>query len=302
MDIIENNNEGTSQIIKDVNVDNFMQDVIEASNEKPIVVDFWAPWCEPCKQLTPLLEVAVLENKDKLILAKIDIEKNQEIAAQLKIQSIPTVYAFFEGKVVDGFQGIQSKSEIQKFIQKLISLVGPGEDIEALQDLIKSGLEKREWNEVMEYAQNILTIDQENKIAFGALMRSMIGLNQFEDVREMNEALSPTIRESKPVIDAYSLLETSEKAFEATKNIQIFQTKLNENPNDLDVMLEMAVALYGKGSISESFDLLLRSIEKDSQWSEQAARKQLLEFFNTTGFEAEETILARRKLASLLFS
>jgi len=302
MDIIENNNEGASQIIKDVNVDNFMQDVIEASNEKPIVVDFWAPWCEPCKQLTPLLEAAILENKDKLILAKIDIEKNQEIAAQLKIQSIPTVYAFFEGKVVDGFQGIQSKSEIQKFIQKLISLVGPGEDIEALQDLIKSGLEKREWNEVMEYAQNILTIDQENKIAFGALMRSMIGLNQFEDVREMNEALSPTIRESKPVIDAYSLLETSEKAFEATKNIQIFQTKLNENPNDLDVMLEMAVALYGKGSISESFDLLLRSIEKDSQWSEQAARKQLLEFFNTTGFEAEETILARRKLASLLFS
>lgn len=302
MDIIENNNEGTSQIIKDVNVDNFMQDVIEASNEKPIVVDFWAPWCEPCKQLTPLLEEAVLENKDKLILAKIDIEKNQEIAAQLKIQSIPTVYAFFEGKVVDGFQGIQSKSEIQKFIQKLISLVGPGEDIEALQDLIKSGLEKREWNEVMEYAQNILTIDQENKIAFGALMRSMIGLNQFEDVREMNQALSPTIKESKPVIDAYSLLETSEKAFEATKNIQIFQTKLNENPNDLDVMLEMAVALYGKGSISESFDLLLRSIEKDSQWSEQAARKQLLEFFNTTGFEAEETILARRKLASLLFS
>ena len=88
MDIIENNNEGTSQIIKDVNVDNFMQDVIEASNEKPIVVDFWAPWCEPCKQLTPLLEAAILENKDKLILAKIDIEKNQEIAAQLKIQSI----------------------------------------------------------------------------------------------------------------------------------------------------------------------------------------------------------------------
>ena len=302
MDIIENNNEGTSQIIKDVNVDNFMQDVIEASNEKPIVVDFWAPWCEPCKQLTPLLEAAVLENKDKLILAKIDIEKNQEIAAQLKIQSIPTVYAFFEGKVVDGFQGIQSKSEILKFIQKLINLVGPGEDIEVLQNLIKSGLEKREWNEVMEYAQNILTIDQENKIAFGALMRSMIGLNQFEDVREMNEALSTTISESKPVIDAYSLLETSEKAFEATKNIQIFQTKLNENPNDLDVMLEMAVALYGKGSISESFDLLLRSIDKDSQWSEQAARKQLLEFFNTTGFEAEETILARRKLASLLFS
>ena len=302
MDIIENNNEGTSQIIKDVNVDNFMQDVIEASNEKPIVVDFWAPWCEPCKQLTPLLEAAVLENKDKLILAKIDIEKNQEIAAQLKIQSIPTVYAFFEGKVVDGFQGIQSKSELLKFIQKLINLVGPGEDIEALQNLIKSGLEKREWNEVMEYAQNILTIDQENKIAFGALMRSMIGLNQFEDVREMNEALSTTIKESKPVIDAYSLLEISEKAFEATKNIQTFQAKLNENPNNLDVMLEMAVALYGKGSISESFDLLLRSIEKDSQWSEQAARKQLLEFFNTTGFEAEETILARRKLASLLFS
>ena len=302
MDIIENNHEDTLQTIKDVNVDTFMQDVIEASKEKPIIVDFWAPWCEPCKQLTPLLEAAVLENKGKLTLAKIDIDENQEIAAQLKIQSIPTVYAFFDGKVVDGFQGAKSKSDILKFIQKLDGLVGPGEDVEALQGLIKSALEKREWNKVMEYAQNILAMDQENNIAFGALMRSMIGLNQYDDVREMNEALSSKIRDSKPVMEAFSLLETSEKAHEATKNIQNLEIKLQKNPDDLDIMLEMAVGLYGKGLITESFDLLLKAIEKDSQWSDQAARKQLLDFFNTTGFEAKETILARRKLASLLFS
>ena len=154
----------------------------------------------------------------------------------------------------------------------------------------------------MEYAQNILAMDQENNIAFGALMRSMIGLNQYDDVREMNEALSSKIKDSKPVMEAFSLLETSEKAHEATKNIQNLEIKLQKNPDDLDIMLEMAVGLYGKGLITESFDLLLKAIEKDSQWSDQAARKQLLDFFNTTGFEAKETILARRKLASLLFS
>ena len=302
MDIIENNHESTLQTIKDVNIDNFMKDVIEASKEKPIIVDFWAPWCEPCKQLTPLLEEVVLESKGKLILAKIDIDENQEVASQFKIQSIPMVYAFFDGKVVDGFQGVQSKSEILKFIRKLISLVGPGDEVEALQNLIKSAIEKREWNEVMEYAQNILAIDQENNIAFGALMRSMIGLNQYDDVREMNEALSSEIKDSKPVIKAFSLLEISEKAYKATKNMQNLDIKLQKNSDDLDIMLDMAVALYGKGLIAESFDLLLKSIEKDSQWSDQAARKQLLDFFNVTGFEAEETILARRKLASLLFS
>jgi putative thioredoxin len=130
----------------------------------------------------------------------------------------------------------------------------------------------------------------------------MIGLNQFDDVREMYEALSSDIKDSKIVTEAFSLLESSEKAFKAKESIENLKDKINKNPDDLDVMLEMSIALYGNGAISDSFDLLLKSIEIDREWDEQSARKQLLEFFNTTGFEAKETILARRKLASLLFS
>ena len=302
MEIIDNNHEVSSQAIIDINTDNFMSDVIEASKEKPIIVDFWAPWCEPCKQLTPLLESAILKYKDKLVLAKVNIDENQDIAAQLKIQSIPTVYIFFEGKVVDGFQGAKSNSEILEFIKKAGNLVGPGEEVESLITMIKISLEKRQWDEGMDLAQKLLEIDNENIIAFSALIRTMIGLNQYDDVREMYEALSSDIKDSKIVTEAFSLLESSEKAFKAKESIENLKDKINKNPNDLNVMLEMSIALYGNGAISDSFDLLLKSIEIDREWDEQSARKQLLEFFNTTGFEAKETILARRKLASLLFS
>ena len=159
MEIIDDNHAVSSQAIIDINTDNFMSDVIEASKEKPIIVDFWAPWCEPCKQLTPLLESAILKYKDKLVLAKVNIDENQDIAAQLKIQSIPTVYIFFEGKVVDGFQGAQSNSEILEFIKKAANLIGPGEEVESLITMIKISLEKRQWDEGMDLAQKLLEID-----------------------------------------------------------------------------------------------------------------------------------------------
>jgi putative thioredoxin len=288
--------------IKDVNTDNFMNDVIEASKDKPIIVDFWAPWCEPCKQLGPLLENAVKEQKEKLSLAKIDIDQNQEIAAQLKIQSIPTVYTFFEGKVVDGFQGSKTNSEIVEFVKKSADLSGPGEEVETLISMAKIATEQRKWNESSEISQKILTIDAENHIGFAFLIKSMIGLNQFLDVREIVEALSTDIKESKPVIEALMSLEPSEKAFKAHENIGELENKLKNNPNNLASLLEMAIALYGKGEIAKSFELLLKSIKIDREWNDQAARKQLLEFFTSAGFEAGETIEARRKLASILFS
>ena len=302
MNNIDNDSMISKTNIIDVNADTFMTDVIEASKEKPIIVDFWAPWCEPCKQLTPLLENAVKDQKEKLTLAKIDIDQNQDIAAQLRIQSIPTVYTFFEGKVADGFQGVKSNSEILEFVKKSASLSGPGEEVEALLSSSQQKIEERNWAAASEISQKILQIDPENQIGFGTLIRSMIGLNKFDEVKEIIDALAVEIRNSKPVLDALSTLDASEKAFKARENIQALKEHLKEDPENLDYLLDMAIALFGNNEIEASFEMLLKSIKINREWKDQAARKQLLEFFKSAGFEAEETINARRKLATLLFS
>ena len=302
MNNIDNDSMISKTNIIDVNADTFMTDVIEASKEKPIIVDFWAPWCEPCKQLTPLLENAVKDQKEKLTLAKIDIDQNQDIAAQLRIQSIPTVYTFFEGKVADGFQGVKSNSEILEFVKKSVSLLGPGEEVEALLSSSQQKIEERNWAAASEISQKILQIDPENQIGFGTLIRSMIGLNKFNEVKEIIDALAVETRNSKPVLDALSTLDASEKAFKARENIQALKEHLKEDPENLDYLLDMAIALFGNNEIEASFEMLLKSIKINREWKDQAARKQLLEFFKSAGFEAEETINARRKLATLLFS
>ena len=288
--------------IKDINAANFVRDVIEASKKVPIIVDFWAPWCEPCKQLTPLLENAVKDQKEKLILAKINIDQNQEIASQLRIQSIPTVYLFFEGKVVDGFQGAKTNSEILEFVLKSASLSGPGEEVETLISMVKDNIDERKWENAEEIAQKILSLDPENQIGFGSLIRAMIGLAKFSEVKEFISTLTPKIKESKPVLEAISSLAVSEKGYKAKENLEELQNKLEKDPKNLDVLLETSIALFGIGDIETSFDMLLNSIEIDKDWKEQAARKQLIEFFTSIGFQAKETVSARRKLAKLIFS
>ena len=291
----------TSNIIS-VNEETFMSEVVEVSKKKPVIVDFWAPWCEPCKTLTPILEDVVKGYGKELILAKIDIDQNQNIAAQLRIQSIPTVYTFFEGKVVDGFQGAKSKSEIIEFVKKSASFSGPGKEVEDLISSAKEFIDVRDWNSAFEISQRILAIDPENHIGFGSLIRSMIGLDKFNETKELINNLAPEIKNSKPVEMAISLLETSEKAFEAKGSIQDLEKKLKQEPDNLDYLLQMAIALFGIGKIEDSFEMLLKSIKIDKDWNEQAARKQLLEFFSSAGIEAKETINARKKLATLLFS
>lgn len=302
MNNINQDNKISKTNIIDVNSETFMTDIIEASKDKPIIVDFWAPWCEPCKQLTPLLENAVKDQKEKLTLAKIDIDQNQDIAAQLRIQSIPTVYTFFEGKVADGFQGVKTNSEILEFVKKAANLAGPGEKVEALLLSAQQNIEQRNWSEAADIAQKILQLDPENHTGFGVLIRSMIGLNKFMEVKEMIDELAVEIKNSKSVTDALSSLDASEKAFKAKANIEVLKENLKKNPENLDFLLEMAIALFGNNEIEASFDMLLKSIDIDKEWKDQAARKQLLEFFKSAGFEAKETINARRKLAKLLFS
>ena len=287
--------------IKDINASEFMEDVIEASGQKPVIVDFWAPWCEPCKQLTPLLENAVINHKEKLTLAKVNIEENQEIAAQLRIQSIPTVYTFYEGKVVDGFQGLKTNSEILEYVKKSASLSGPGVEVENLISMAGDAVETRNWEDLGEIAQSILSSDPKNEKGFGFLIKSLIGLNKFSEVREIQEALEPDIKNSKVVSEILLTIDVAEKAFKAKESLEGLKLKLKEDPENLDYMHEIAIALFGNGEIEASFDMLLKSIKIDKEWKDQSARKQLLEFFSSVGFDAKETITARRKLATLLF-
>ena len=287
--------------IKDINASEFMEDVIEASSQKPVIVDFWAPWCEPCKQLTPLLENSVINHNEKLTLAKVNIEENQEIAAQLRIQSIPTVYTFYEGKVVDGFQGLKTNSEILEYVKKSASLSGPGVEVENLISMAGDAVETRNWEDLGEIAQSILSSDPKNEEGFGFLIKSLIGLNKFSEVREIQEALEPDIKNSKVVSEILLTIDVAEKAFKAKESLEGLKLKLKEDPENLDYMHEIAIALFGNGEIEASFDMLLKSIKIDKEWKDQSARKQLLEFFSSVGFDAKETITARRKLATLLF-
>ena len=179
---------------------------------------------------------------------------------------------------------------------------GPGQEIEDLILSAKEFIEKRDWKSAIEVSNKILEKDPENHIGFGNLIRSMIGLNKFSEVKQLIDSLALEIKNSKPVKEVISLVDITEKAFIAKASIEDLEIKLSKEPNNLAYLLEMAIALYGVGKIEDSFEMLLKSIKIDKEWNEQAARKQLLEFFSSAGFAAKETINARKKLATLLFS
>jgi putative thioredoxin len=165
----------------------------------------------------------------------------------------------------------------------------------------KDAIEIRNWNEAGEIAQNILSVDPKNEEGFGFLIKSLIGLNKFVEVRELEEALEPDIKKSKVISEILLTIDVAEKAFKAKESLEGLKLKLDKDPDNLEYLLEIAIALFGNGEIETSFEMLLKSIKIDKEWKEQAARKQLLEFFSSVGFDAKETISARRKLATLLF-
>jgi putative thioredoxin len=288
--------------IKDVDASNFMAEVIEKSKEKPVIVDFWAPWCAPCKQLAPVLEKAVSNVNDKISLTKINIDENQSIAGQLQIQSIPTVYAFYQGQVADGFQGNLPESEVNEFVKKVISLAGPGQEVEELIVSLNNSLEQMDWDNAKSFANEVLKIDNVNKNALAGLIEAEIGSKRFDKAKEIVNSLNDDLKNDKILLAAIDKIEISEKAFLASSEIEPLKQKLKDNPNDLKLSLDLAVALFGGGNIMEAYEILLSSIEKDSEWNEQAARKQLLAFFQTDGLNSEHSKIARRKLSSILFS
>tara|TARA_B100000989_G_scaffold60390_1_gene41445 strand:+ start:103 stop:981 length:879 start_codon:yes stop_codon:yes gene_type:complete len=288
--------------IIEVTSKNFVEQVIKASENLPVIVDFWAPWCSPCKQLTPIIEKAVNAHSDKVILAKINIEENQSIASQMQIQSIPMVYAFFNGQVVDGFQGNIPESEVNKFVKKISELTGPNPEIKENLDKLEIFIENSNWEEALGEANSILDIDPNNLDACYGKLVSLIGINKFDDAKEFMSTLPNEIMNEKKINELSSKLEISEKSFEASKNLSDLKKSLEDSPNDIQAHIDLSNALFGVGEISNCYSTLINAIKIDPEWNNQEARKKLLSFINSHDLASEEARKARRQLSSILFN
>ena len=291
-----------SKNIIEVSQENFVELVVKGSEKKPVIVDFWAPWCAPCKQLTPIIEKTAASFQDKIILAKINIDENQSIAAQMQIQSIPMVYAFSNGQVVEGFQGNIAESEVLDFFKKVLKLSGPSpETSEYLEDL-KNAILNSSWDKVLEFSNSILDVDQNNVDACYGKARSLIELKKFKEVKEFMSVLPEEILNEKKVKDLNSNIEIAENSFDASKNILHFEDALKKKPKDIKAHLDLSSALFGAGRIAESYTLLINAIKIDPEWNNQEARKKLLSFISSHNLNSDEAKLARRQLSSILFS
>jgi len=286
--------------IKDVGLETFAADVLEASRAVPVIVDFWAPWCGPCKQLGPALEKAVIEAKGAVKLAKVNIDENQEIARQLRIQSIPTVYAFKNGQPVDGFMGAIPESQIRAFVQQLAGGAAGSES----DDILAAADDAFAAGDVTMAAQGfgqVLQDDPGNPKAVAGLARCYLKSGDVARARESLKLVRPDGASDEAIRAAEAEVALAEKAAD-TGDMAEFVARLEANPNDHQARYDLALALDAKGDRVAALDALLDIVKRDRNWNEQAARKHLLTLFDAMGPTDPRTIEARRKLSAILFS
>jgi putative thioredoxin len=289
--------------IKDATLASFAADVLDASMEVPVIVDFWAPWCGPCKQLTPLLERLVAETKGAVRLVKVNIDDNPEIAQQLRIQSVPTVYAFRNGQPVDGFMGAIPESQLRQFVQ---ALLGPGgEDIGAETEdaltLAAEALARHDLSTAAQIFGQILQEDPGNPKAVAGLARCYLESGDMERAKQTLGLVRPDGAADESIRAVQAELSLKERAA-AAGDLAPLRARIDANPADLQARFDLALALDAKAAREEAIEQLLEIVRRDRKWNEDAARKQLVTLFEAMGPTDPRTIAARRRLSSLLFS
>jgi putative thioredoxin len=293
-----------ANLIKDTTEATFMADVVEASQDVPVIVDFWAPWCGPCKTLGPMLEDAVLAAKGAVKMVKINADEAQQIVGQMQIQSLPTVYAFYKGQPIDGFQGAQPQSEITAFIERVIKASGgeaPGaaldEAVAAAEDMLTEGAAQ----DAADTFAAILGEDPNHAGAYGGMVRAYIALDKLDEAEAHLNGAPIEISKSPELEAAHAQLELARQAAGAGPVAEL-QAAVDANPDDLQARLDLATALYAHGEVQGAVDHLLTLFGKDREWNDGAAKAQLFTIFDALKANDPIALNGRRKLSSMIFA
>ncbi len=290
--------------IKDGSQETFAKDVIEASMKTPVIVDFWAPWCGPCKQLGPMLEQAVRASRGAVRMVKINVDENQAIAQQLRVQSIPAVYAFFQGQPVDGFVGAQPESQIKAFVERLAQEAGGNQGDNPIEQALaqaEAALEEGQHGPASAIFGQILQHEADNVRALAGSIRCRLGADDVEGARELLDALTPETAKAPEIASAAAAVELAEQSMDAGEITELTR-KVEQNENDHQSRFDLALALQGAGKSEAAADALLEIVRRDREWDEQAARKQLVKLFDAWGQTDPLTQDVRSRLSSILFS
>jgi putative thioredoxin len=291
---------GQSDIIKDTTTANFAKDVIEASRSALVLVDFWAAWCGPCRQLTPILEKVVRSYNGKVRLVKLNVDEHPAIAGQLRVQSLPTVYAFRDGRPLDGFLGAQPESAVRAFIDRLLGEEGEA-GIAAMLEAAEAALEARDLQRAAEIYATVLQEDRQNVNALAGLAKCYLQSGDIARAEQTIALVPPDKRHASAVTSVVAALELAKKAG-ASGDIAELEAKVAADPNDHESRMNLALALAARGDKTGAIDHLLEIYRRDRNWNDEAARKQLIQLFDAWGPKDPHTIEGRRRLSSLMFA